>query len=84
MATLLNPQEIKYEAAHLQDSKTQGIVAGSSILISVATVAVILRLWARKIRTSEYHGLAWASDDYLVLVALLFAWAMFGAIIYSQ
>ena len=84
MASLLSPQDIKYQVSHIQESKTLGIVVGSSILISLATIAVVLRLWARKIRNSEHHGSVLAWDDHFVVIALLFAWSMFACIIYSR
>ena len=84
MASILTAQEIRYQAAHLKDSRTEGIVAGSSVLIAVATVSVVLRLWARKVRTASFPASAWAVDDLLVVIALLLAWAMFACVIYSE
>ncbi|KAI3337158.1 hypothetical protein HD806DRAFT_475858 [Xylariaceae sp. AK1471] len=49
-------------------------VAGSSVIIFLATVAVALRFWARKL-TKVPFGL----DDYLVLAALIFHHAVAAA-----
>lgn len=53
------------------------LVAGSIILIVVASIAVVLRLLARRLKK-----LAWAADDYFVVVALLFAYGMFVSLLY--
>ena len=66
MASGFTPQEIAYETAHYQDNKGPAITGGSILLIIVATVAVFLRLLARRIKKT-----AWGSDDVMIVVALV-------------
>lgn len=66
---------------HAQDNPNRGpaILAGSIILIAAASIAVILRLGARRLKK-----LCWATDDYLAVVALVFAYAMFTSILFCS
>ena len=53
-------------------SRRPALLAGSIILIAAASIAVILRLVARRIKKVSF-----AADDYLAVLALVFAYAMF-------
>ncbi len=66
MPSSLSPAEIKYELAHIHESRAPNIVISSTICISLAITAVILRLLAR--RLSKVKILA---DDYMILFALV-------------
>ena len=66
MPNPLSPAEIKYELAHIHDNRASNIVVSSIICISSATVAVLLRLLAR--RLSKVKILA---DDYMMIFALV-------------
>ncbi|KAI9753411.1 MAG: hypothetical protein M4579_005183 [Chaenotheca gracillima] len=69
----LSPEATKYQLAHIQDDRGPGFVVSVSIVVSLATVAVIGRLAARLV-TKVGFGL----DDYSIVVALLIAWGMFA------
>ena len=60
------PQEIAYESSHYGMDKAPAMMAGSIVLIVLATVAVILRLVSRRVKK-----IAFAADDYMVVVALV-------------
>ncbi len=66
MPSSLSPAEIKYELAHIHESRAPNIVISSTICISLAITAVILRLLAR--RLSKVKILA---DDYMMIFALV-------------
>ncbi|KAI4127061.1 MAG: hypothetical protein LQ347_004750 [Umbilicaria vellea] len=70
-------QEIVYETIHFRDNKGPAIVGGSILLIVFATIAVVLRLVARRIKRT-----AWGADDYTIVVSLTFAYGMFISIMY--
>lgn len=59
-------QEIVYETIHFRDNKGPAIVGGSILLIVFATIAVVLRLVARRIKRT-----AWGADDYTIVVSLV-------------
>lgn len=66
MPSPLSPSEIKYELAHSHDNRASNITVSSIICISLATLAVMLRLLAR--RLSKVKILA---DDYMMIFALV-------------
>lgn len=66
MIMALMPQEIVYETIHFRDDKSPAIVGGSILLIVVATIAVVLRLVARRIKRT-----AWGADDYTIVLSLV-------------
>lgn len=53
------------------------LLGGSIVLIALASTAVTLRLVSRRIKR-----LSWEADDYLIVVALTFAYAMFIALLF--
>ena len=66
MSSLLSPAEIKYELAHIHDNRASNIVISSVICISLATIAVILRLFARRLSKAKI-----LADDYMMIFALV-------------
>lgn len=68
-------------ASHVLDSSDRGpaLTASSIVFIAAATIAVALRLVARRLKK-----LSWAADDYLVVVALLLVYGMFIALLYCS
>ena len=54
------------ELLHIRDSRKPALLAGSIVLISLATGCVILRLVARRAKRVPF---GW--DDYTVLIALV-------------
>lgn len=66
MAGEITPQEIVYETIHFRDDKGPAIVGGSILLIVFATIAVVLRLVARRIKRT-----AWGADDYTIVLSLV-------------
>ena len=66
MPTSLSPTEIEYELAHIHDNRSPDIVISAAICISLAIIAVALRLFAR--RLSKVKILA---DDYTTICALV-------------
>ena len=53
------------------------LLGGSIVLIAVPSTAVTLRLVSRRMKR-----LSWEADDYLIVVALTFAYAMFIALLF--
>lgn len=66
MAAGITPEEIEYETAHFGDDKGPAIVGGGIALIVLATIAVVLRLVARKIKRTP-----WGPDDYTIVLSLV-------------
>ena len=66
MAAGITPQETGYETLHFRDDKGPAIVAGSILLIVFATIAVVCRLAARRIKRT-----AWGADDYTIVLSLV-------------
>lgn len=66
MPSPLSPAEIRYELAHIHESRAPNIVVSSIICFSLAITVVILRLLAR--RLSKVRILA---DDYMMMFALV-------------
>lgn len=79
MASAFSPEEVAREKAHWNDDKSPTVVAGSIILIVTATLAVTLRLISRKFRR-----LALGADDYMIVLALMFAYGMFISILFCK
>ncbi|KAA8648440.1 uncharacterized protein ATNIH1004_004325 [Aspergillus tanneri] len=59
--------------ASLNQDQGRSLWVVNSILISLATLAVIGRFYARKLRK-----LAFGADDWTILIALLLLWALYG------
>ena len=71
MASYIAPAELAYELAHYEDDRAPAIIGGSVALIAVASIAVVLRLLARKMKTRNSKKLQWAMDDYMIVAALV-------------
>lgn len=59
-------EEIEYQQLHYHDDKAPGLIAGSILLITLATIMVVLRLVARR-KTAQLLQ----ADDYSIVVALV-------------
>ena len=79
MAGAISPHEIAVETAHYDDNKSPTVIAGSIILIATATLAVILRLVSRRFRRLQL-----GADDYMIILALVFAYGMFISILFCK
>jgi len=66
MPSPLMPAEIQYEIAHVHDDRGPDMVVSNVICISLACVAVLLRLIARRLSKAKI----WF-DDYMIVVALV-------------
>lgn len=77
MATLFTDEQFRYQQEHYNESRTSSYVAGSIVLIVIATLSVILRFLARKSRK-----VALAVDDYMLVVSLALAYGLFISMIY--
>ena len=66
MPSPLSPAEINYELAHSNDNRASNIVVSSVICISLATIAVMLRLLARRLSKAKI-----LADDYMMIFALV-------------
>ncbi|KAI9669825.1 MAG: hypothetical protein M1817_004566 [Caeruleum heppii] len=76
MSSALSPEVLAYQRLHWHDDKTPAVIAGSVLLIFFASLAVCLRLLSRKL-----IGAPWKADDYTIMVALFFAYGLFGTMI---
>ena len=66
MPNPLSPAEIKYELAYIRDDRASNIVVSCVICISLATIAVTLRLLARRLSKAKI-----LADDYMMIFALV-------------
>ena len=66
MPASLDGAEILYQLAHSLDDRRAQLVVTNSVLFSLATVAVGLRLWARYRIKAGFQ-----MDDYLMIVAMV-------------
>ena len=62
-----------------ESDRGPALIAGSIVLIAAASIAVTLRLVSRRLKR-----LSWAGDDYLIVVALTFAYAMFITLLFCS
>lgn len=60
----LSPEVFAYQTAHIKESKRSEILAVLAILVSLSTIAVLMRITIR-LRTKVGFG----ADDYCVIVA---------------
>lgn len=63
---MASTDSIQYQLQHYNDDKGPAVIAGSVILISIATTVVVLRLVARRIA-----GTTWRADDYSIIASLV-------------
>ena len=64
MATLANV--LATEEAERNQSRQASIIALNACMSTLATVAVVCRLWARKV-----VGVPWKADDYTIVASLV-------------
>ncbi|KAI9803689.1 MAG: hypothetical protein M1833_000601 [Piccolia ochrophora] len=62
----LTPAEIAWAEAHPDEYSCQGLGAFLIVGITLSTLAVVLRLWSRRVRKLQF-----ASDDYTIVAALV-------------
>ncbi|KAI9850536.1 MAG: hypothetical protein M1838_005545 [Thelocarpon superellum] len=62
---------IAYQLAHTHESRQGQLIAINVILISLSTVAVALRLLARRLKKA-----AWSYDEYLIILSEIFAYLL--------
>ena len=74
----LPPAEMQYQTDHINENRTPGFIASVSVVCSLATIAVGLRLTAR-----AWTKVGMGMDDYLICIALLIVWGMFVGNIYE-
>lgn len=60
------PADVEYQEAHIHESRQHEVVASNVAVLTLATVAVILRLVARRITKAPLQ-----KDDYTIIVALV-------------
>jgi nitrate reductase gamma subunit len=63
----ISVDDIAYQLANYDDDRSQEIVVVTMVMAGLATLAVLLRLWARKLIAAKLK-----TDDYLIIVGLLF------------
>lgn len=63
---LAGPQGLKYQLAHWNEDRSPLIISTISTLYAITSIAVILRLAARR---KQRLSLQW--DDYLMMIALV-------------
>lgn len=66
MPSPLSPTEIEYELAHIHDNRGPDMIVSTVICIALASVAVVLRFYARRLSKAQL----WF-DDYMMIVALV-------------
>ena len=66
MPSPLSPAEIQYEVANIHDNRAPDLVVSTTVCLSLACVAVSLRLIARRLSKAK----VWF-DDYMIIVALV-------------
>ena len=67
MALAMSPSEIQSQLANIHDNKSRHIITSGAISLSVAVVAVILRLISRRLSRAR----SMLMDDYLIIGALV-------------
>ena len=63
----ISPSEAQDQLAHSRDNRANGIIISGTICLSMAIVAVILRLIARRLSRAR----SMQSDDYVMISALV-------------
>jgi hypothetical protein len=58
---------ISYQLEHYDDDRRKEVVVVTMVMAGLATLAVLLRLWSRKLVAAK-----WKADDYLIIIGLLF------------
>lgn len=63
-----SPAEIQYQLAHIHEDRSLDIILSHAICLPIAVIAVVLRLVSRRLIKDSIQA-----DDWLIIVALLFA-----------
>ena len=69
---VITPESLAHQKLHYYENRTPAVIGGSTLLISLASTAVFLRLLSRRIASAP-----WRADDYSIIVALIFAYGLF-------
>lgn len=64
--TLPTPEEIHDQEEHIHDDRSGNIVTSHAICITIAAIAVLLRLISRRMCKSKIQA-----DDWMIIVALV-------------
>ena len=63
--------EVEYELSHSREDRGKDILSSFVVCVCLATIAVILRLVARRVSKA-----ALKADDYWILISLVSPWVM--------
>ncbi|KAI0482564.1 hypothetical protein GGR56DRAFT_620531 [Xylariaceae sp. FL0804] len=64
-----SPSDIAWQTAHAQDSRKADIIAAAAVALAVATLCIVLRLWARYL---QHRRLRLFASDWLAVAAWFF------------
>lgn len=62
----MDPASVEYQHAHAYENKTPSFIASVSVVVTLATIGVALRLLARRLTTAKL-----GADDYVIILALV-------------
>lgn len=62
----IDPASLRYQLAHASDNKTPAFLASVSVVITLATIGVAVRLLARRLTIAKL-----GADDYVIVIALV-------------
>lgn len=62
----ISPARLEYQHAHAYENKTPAFLASVSVVVTLATIGVALRLLARRLTTAKL-----GADDYVIILALV-------------
>ncbi|MCJ1269870.1 hypothetical protein MMC22_009763 [Lobaria immixta] len=68
----MSPEAMEYQAAHINDDKRPATLAILSVLVSLSSIAIFLRLTIR-----WRSGPGFGADDFCVFIAWILGWAGF-------
>lgn len=76
MTTSLLPteQDIQYQLQHIHESRQHEVVASITTVLTLASIAVILRLVARRLTKAPLQ-----KDDYMILAALVWTFLLYAS-----
>ena len=63
---ILSQSDVDFQIAHAGDFNCEGLNTFTIVSMVVVTIAVMMRLWSRKIERIE-----WRSDDYTLVAGLV-------------
>lgn len=61
-----SPAEIQYQLQHIHDDRSNGIITSFGVCLGVATITVLLRFVARRIKRAPLAG-----DDWTIVAGLV-------------